>query len=331
MRDKGEWTSEKLLETSGMYWETCTLQAGVRLEVFTKIGDEHLTVEEVARRIGGEARGVAMLLNALAAMGLLIKQANRFANTPESQSFLVKTSPQYVGYMILHHHYLMDAWSQLPLAVKSGKPIREGPRRDGEELESFLMGMYNLAMASAPQLASQIDLRGKTHLLDLGGGPGTYAIHFCLAHPRLRATIFDLPATEPFALRTMKQYGLEERIKFMAGNYLEEDIEGSYDAVWLSQILHAEGPEDCEKIIAKTVSVLTPGSFIFIHDFILEDTCDRPLFPALFSLNMLINTLKGQSYSETQLKEMLDRAGVKNIERLPYQGPNSAGVVWGVV
>ena len=107
-------------------------------------------------------------------------------------------------------------------------------------------------MASAPQIAKAIDLSGRHHLLDLGGGPGTYAIHFCLANSELKASIFDFPESRSCALRTVKQFNLEERIEFIGGNYLKEEIRGSYDVAWLSHILHAEGESDCKKIIQKT-------------------------------------------------------------------------------
>ena len=330
MKNNGDWNAERLLRTAGSYWEACTLQTGVKLEIFTKIGDGYLAAEEIAQKLDGDERGTTMLLNALTAMGLLIKKDNRYANTTEGKSLLVKLSPQYIGYLILHHTQVINSWSQLSEAVRSGKPVRQQPYNE-EERENFLMGMFNLAMASAPQLAAQIDLSNRRHLLDLGGGPGTYAIHFCLANPKLRATIFDLPTTRPFALRTVKQFGLKDRIDFMAGNYVEEEIKGSYDVSWLSHIFHGEGPEDCQRIIQKTLSVMEPGGLIFIQDFILGDSLDRPLFPAIFSLNMLINTPKGQTYSEKQIKEMLAKAGVKEIKRVPYKGPNDAGIISGMV
>jgi hypothetical protein len=99
----------------------------------------------------------------------------------------------------------------------------------------------------------------------------------------------------------------------MDGNYLEEEIEGIYDVAWLSHIFHGEGPEDCERIIGKAVSAPEPGGMIIVHDFILNNTMNGPLFPALFSLNMLLNTAHGQSYSEKQIVDMLAEAGVKDL------------------
>ena len=226
----------------------------------------------------------------------------------------------------------MPAWSQLDQAVRSGKPLKNRSSFNKDEWrESFLMGMFNIAMNLAPQIVPLINLASRRRLLDLGGGPGTYAIHFCLHNPKLKACIFDLPTTRPFAEKTIKQFELMERIDFVAGNYLEDPIAGRYDAVWLSHILHGEGPAACRMIIQKAVNALDPGGMIIIHDFILADTMDRPLFPALFSLNMLLGTESGQAYCEKQLVDMLKTCGVKNIRRLPLQVPNDSGIITGNV
>jgi len=328
--NKDLWNSGKLLNISGSYWEACALHAGVRLEVFSLIGDYQLLGEEIAQKLGADARGVRLLLNALTAMGLLIKCDDLYGNTAEAKTLLVKGSAEYIGHIIMHHHHLVHAWAQLPQAVVTGKPVRKRSSfGEGKERESFLMGMFNLAMAIAPKLVRQVALEGRHHFLDLGGGPGTYAIHFCLANPSLRATVYDLPTTRPFALQTIDRFDLSDRINFLAGDYVEEPIMGTYDVVWLSHILHGEGPEACKKIIKKAVSALEPGGLILVHDFILDNAFDGPLFPALFSLNMLINTEDGQSYSEAQITEMLNSAGVKEIRRTPFRGPNDSGIISG--
>ncbi|MDM8522728.1 methyltransferase [Desulfococcaceae bacterium HSG8] len=330
--DTQEWNPGQLFEISGFYWKTCTLHAGVKLDIFTIIGDEQLTGREVARKLNSDERAVTMLLNALSAMNLLTKTGERYANIPSAAALLSKNSPRYIGHMIMHHHHLVATWSRLDEAVKTGKPVRVAYEDDDEQRrESFLMGMFNLAMGIAPGLAKQTDLSGRRHLLDLGGGPGTYAIHFCLNNPRLSATVGDLPTTRPFAEKTIEKFGLSDRISFTDVNYMEDEIKGKYDVVWMSHILHAEGPGDCQKIIWKAVSALEPGGMIMIHDFILDETMDAPLFPSLFSLNMLMATSYGQSYSEKQIREMLSEAGVKDIQRTSFHGPNDSGIITGVV
>ena len=322
----------QLLEISGNYWKSCTLHAGIKLDVFTALGRDQLTSKDLSQKLNIDKRGVTMLLNALTAMNLLAKENDKYSNTSTSASFLLKDSPQYIGHMIMHHHHLVVSWSQLDQAVKTGAPVRKRASQKNEELrESFLMGMFNMAMLLAPRLAKKLDLSKRHHLLDLGGGPGTYAIHFCLMNPQLKATVYDLHATRPFAEKTIKKFGLAGRINFMDGDYLKEGIKGVYDVVWLSQILHGEGPEDCQRIIEKAVSALKPGGMIIVHDFLLNDTMDGPLFPALFSLNMLLGTPNGQAYSEKQVMDMLTGAGVKEIRRIPIRTPNDSGVIIGVV
>ena len=226
----------------------------------------------------------------------------------------------------------MESWSKLDQGVLTGKPTRS--RSGFEEAvvrESFLMGMFNMAMNLAPRIVPEIDLSGRKHLLDLGGGPGTYAIHFCLQNPGLRATVYDLPTTRSFAEKTIIRFGLSDRIDFQEGDYLEGTIQGIFDVVWMSQILHGEGPEDCQEMLRKAVAALAPGGLILVHEFLLNDAMDGPPFPALFSLNMLLGTEKGQSYSDRQLREMLTRAGVRDIQRIPVETPNDSGIIQGRV
>jgi SAM-dependent methyltransferase len=327
-----DWNPGKLLEISGNYWLSCALHAGVKLDIFTLIGNQQLAAEEIAQKLNGDPRGVSMLLNALTAMNLLTKKGEAYSNLPTAAFFLSKASPHYIGYIIRHHHHLMESWSHLDQGVKTGKPVRSRASFTNEEVrESFLMGMFNMAMNLAPRLTFIIDLSSKRHLLDLGGGPGTYAIHFCLKNPDLKATVYDLETTRPFAEKTIAQFDLSERIIFQDGNYVEENIRGSFDVAWLSQILHGEGPEEAQKIIQKAASVLEPGGMILIHEFLLNNEMDSPLFPALFSLNMLLGTEQGQSYSEQQIMDMLAKAGVKKIHRLSIPSPNDSGIIQGTV
>ena len=327
-----DWNPGRILELSGSYWQTCTLHAGVKLGVFTAIGRERLTAGEVASRLKAEGRAMSMMLDALVAMEFLVKSEGLYANTPGSLTFLVKDAPQYLGFMIMHHHHLVEAWAQLGEVVRSGGPVRgRTSSRDDERRESFLMGMFNNAMLIAPTLTKTIDLTARRRFLDLGGGPGTYAIHFCLNHMELQATVYDLATTRPFAEKTIARFGLTDRVRFLDGDYVNEAIPGRYDVAWLSHILHGESPEDCQRIVDKTVAAVEPGGLVMIHEFILNNTLDGPLFPALFSLNMLLQTEGGQAYSEAQLTEMLTRAGVGEIRRLPFRGPNDSGVMAGIV
>jgi predicted O-methyltransferase YrrM len=287
--------------------------------------------QTVAEQMGAPVDAVSRLLDAVTAMGLLTKDASGYSNTQASRIYLSADSDRYIGYIIRHHHHLVASWARLPEAVVSGKPIRLPVREKGTaEREAFLMGMFNLAAQLAPLLVPAVDLSGYRKLLDLGGGPGTYAIHFCRHYADLTATVMDLPTTRPFAEETIRKLGMEERVAFIPGDYLQDDIPGRYDVVWMSHILHGESAKGCNRIIRKAFQCLNPGGAAVIHEFILDDSLDRPLFPALFSLNMLLGTEDGRAYSQAQLTGMLETAGFADVQRLNFTGPNESGIVRGV-
>jgi cyclopropane fatty-acyl-phospholipid synthase-like methyltransferase len=191
------------------------------------------------------------------------------------------------------------------------------------------MGMFNMAMLQAPPLVETFDLSTYGNLLDMGGGPGTYAIHFCLQNPQLKAVVYDLPTTQPFAEKTISQFGLSDRISFEAGDYVTKPMHGQYDVVWMSHVLHGEGPAVCQNMIQKAVAMLESGGMLLLHDFILDDTRDGPLFPTLFSMNMLLGTPEGRAYTEQEFVDMMKQAGLSDIQRSPYCGPTESGVLTG--
>lgn len=327
------WNAGRLLEISGSYWQTCALHAAVKLDIFSALAAGAAPVAELAARTGTDSRALGMLLNSLCAMGLLEKREGDYANTEPAAELLVRASPHYLGHILLHHHDLMESWAHLDQAVRSGEPTRRRDSHgvDSQRREDFLMGMFNLAMRLAPQIVPQIDLGGRRRLLDLGGGPGTYAIHFCQANPGLQATVYDLPTTRPFAEKTIARFGLSDRITFRDGDFIQKGIEGSYDVAWLSHILHGEGPAGCATILDKAVSALEPGGMILVQEFVLDNDEAGPLFPALFSLNMLLGTPRGQAYSERQLMEMLSAAGAGEVRRLPIAAQGETGIIAGRV
>lgn len=326
-----QWNPASLLEFSGGYWGVCTLHAGVRLGLFSHLHPHGCTAAEAAQRAGADPRGTGMLLHGLCALGLLEKQGERFGNTSFSDLYLRRESPAYLGHLLMHHHHLMESWAHLDQAVVSGKPLRERSSfSEPEWRESFLMGMFNIANLLAPLLVPQIDIGDRSRLLDLGGGPGTYAVHFCRTHPRMQACVYDLPTSRVFAESVIARFGLQDRIRFQDGNYLEQGIDGRYDVAWLSHILHGEGPQGCRRILERTLEAMEPGGLILVHEFVLDDDGKGPVFPALFSLNMLVGTESGQAYREKDIFTMLRQAGARQVRRLPLTIPGPSSVIAGI-
>jgi cyclopropane fatty-acyl-phospholipid synthase-like methyltransferase len=168
-----------------------------------------------------------------------------------------------------------------------------------------------------------LDLKNRKKLLDVGSGPGAYAIQFCQHYPELHATLFDRETTKPFARDMIKCHGLEDRITFSSGDFNVDKLGSNYDVIWGSHILHSNPITDVQALINTFFDALQPGGELLIQELILDDSKCSPQFPALFSLNMLLNTPDGRSYAQGELEEMMREAGFNHLSRLEPPGPAS--------
>ncbi len=309
------------------FWPSCLLHTAVKLDVFTELSEKPSSVEEVAVRLDIDRRAAELLLDALVGREFLTKKKGVYSNTPLSQKFLVNTSSFYLGYIIRHGANMYPDWGRLEEAIRSGRPLRLSHTRPPEELENFILGMHNLAYIMAPKIAKSISLDDAKDLLDLGGGPGTYAIHFCKIYTNLKATIFDLPNVLPITEKVIKSFGMSDRINLVAGDFHKDSLPGPFDTAWLSHIIHGDGPESCKALIEKVYRILNPEGKIIVQDFILDETKTKPPFASLFALNMLIHTNEGRTYSFSEIEEWLRDTGFTNIKNLDLVLANDASIV----
>lgn len=329
------WTPADLLKLCSLNWQAMALQSAVELDFFTALDrlGGRATVSELAGAQSLNSRALDMLATALAAMGLLERAGDEIGLTADSRRYLSKDSADYYGFIIGHWANLTPSWSRLAEAVKSGGPISTEPvaiTEDEKRRENFLMGMFNIATQQAQAVAKALNLSGRHRLLDLGGGPGTYALSFVKANAHLTATVFDLPATEKFARATAEKFGLAERVDFVSGHFIDDELPKGYDVAWLSQVLHGEAPQRAARLVANGAEALESGGLMAVQEFIVDDDRRGPLSPALFSLNMLLQTPGGQAYTEGEIKAMLRAAGLKDIQRLKVDLPQGCGIVTGL-
>ena len=287
------------------------------LEMFNHL-EEMRTAEEIASQVQADPRAVDIILNALAAMGLLIKEGERFGNGELASRYLVRSKDDYRGAIVRHLHHTWWGWSELEDTVKRGHAdmakserwLDRVPDPDEEWVRDFIWGMHAIARDLAPQVAPLLDLTDVKHLLDLGSGPATYAITFAQANPALKATVFDLPQPIEIAKENIRRHGLSDRIDTMAGNFLKDNIGSDYDFIWISQILHSHTEDQCRLIIDKSAKALNLGGQVVIQDFFLNDDRISPPEAALFSVHMLAVTPGGRAYTHREVAALMESAGL---------------------
>jgi cyclopropane fatty-acyl-phospholipid synthase-like methyltransferase len=305
------------------------LHTAVGLGVFEALSARQLPAAAVSRKLHTDRRATEMLLNALVALQLLRKRGELYALTPLSRRYLLAGSEDYIGNIVMHGSNNWENWGRLEEAVRTGKPVkkRKPRRRDPAKHRDFILAMHDSSRRKAKAIAEKLRLRKAASLLDVGGGPGTYSVYFCLEHPRLRASVYDFAETLPITDEITCRYGVEERVSCIAGDFTKDPIPGTFDVVWCSNIIHSYEPAENRRLLKKLHRATSPGGQILIQDFVLNKDRTSPIFAARFALNMLINTDSGATYSYPEIREWLENAGYTKATMLRISLPNDVKII----
>ena len=294
------------------FWKSRILMAGVELGLFEALDGRPATAEDLAARTGLDRRAVRILLGALAALGLLHHKQRVFELDPEMREYLVVAGAHSQVAILMHMRHMWDAWGRIDEVARTGHPAprrEEGPA-ELARIESFIRGMHEVSRDLVAAFAGREEVAAARRMLDLGGGPGSYAIACCRQNPELRATILDRELPLRIARENVAAAGLEDRITLQPGDALADGYGSGFDLVLISQLLHAFGPQECAAIIARAASALAPGGLLVVNEFALRDDPADPPMAALFAVNMLANTEGGSSYEIREISDWLHAAGL---------------------
>ena len=295
------------------------LAAAAEHRVFDAVGKSGATAEQVRKSLKLDARATEILLNALAATGMLRKKGSRYTNTPLARRHLLSDSPlSVIGSLVLGGR-LFKTWSKLGEVLRTGKAIGIPPweRKDAaRETAIFTRAMYEVGFDAAAALPDMVDLSGCRSLLDVGGGPGLFSCRLCRRYPNLTATVFDLPKTIRETRKYLGEYDMGKRMRALAGNYNTGELPAPFDAVLLSHIIHANGEKENRRLAGKVHRCLNPGGMLILRDFLLNEGKASPTQAAVFAVNMLVNTHRGRTYTFGEVTGWLRDAGFRKIRRI---------------
>ena len=310
------WTKETLLTLSRGFLKSRILLSAAELNLFSKLNKAPRNVDQLCAQEGWDARGLAVLLDALAALGLVTKSAVGEYSVPAPLSeLLVDGTKNSILPMLRHQTHMWRSWSNLTGIVQTGiNPNLEGPRvRSDDETEAFIGAMEVVAREAAETIAGSVDLSPYTKMLDVGAGPGTYTIAFLKRAPHLRATLFDLPRVVEIARRRLSEAGFIDRVELVEGDYDTDELPGGHDLALLSAIIHINSREGNRALYEKVYKSLLPGGSILIRDHIMDSTRTVPPDGAIFAVNMLVATSGGGTYTFDEVQEDLEKVGFKDV------------------
>ncbi len=320
-REKSGMLPDRLDQMIRGYMPSRCLLTALELDIFTAVGDG-ANADQIGAKVGGNGRAVGMLLNALVALGLLSKSGSEYKNTRESARFFVQGSTDNHRNGLLHMANIWHAWSTLTEAVRQGTHVVADRGRDPESTGDFIAAMQRNAKDRAPLVVRTLGTTGVRRILDLGGGSGAYSIAFAKASTDVRCEILDVPEVVPLTAEYVRNAGASSQITIRAGDMLRDDLGSGYDVIMLNAICHMFSEEQNRDIFLRAHQALAPKGRLVVQDFILNPDKTGPQHAALFSLNMLVNTDAGASYSEPEYTEWMKAAGFSDVQRISLAGPS---------
>ena len=326
-------TPERILQTGLAFWASKTLLSAIEMGVFTELAQGAEPIDALATRVGLHPRSSRDFLDTLVALGFLQRDGDRYANTPDTDLFLDRKKPSYVGGILeMANHRLYPFWGRLTDALRSGLPQNEirdgGPGlfevlySDPARLKEFLISMSGLSRGANMTIARALPWANHRTFVDVGTAQGDLAVQIALANPHLRGVGFDLPAVAPVFEDYTATMGVADRVTFQPGDFFAQDLPKA-DVVLMGHILHDWDLATKQMLVRKAFEALPAGGALVVYDAIIDDDRSKNAFGLMMSLNMLIETPGGFDYTGADCSGWMREAGFSSARVEPLVGPDS--------
>jgi len=325
--------SYPLLEMLTQYQAPAIVMAAHQVGIFRELGTGPATAANLAERLRVPERSLGILLRACVALGLVTMEEERFACSAMAAETLVPGAPGYLGRLVDKEAFFFQAWGGLTTCVRTDRaalaPIQDRARREPETTRNFLLALDDIAQLFGAAFADHAKPAGRAHLLDVGGGVGSYAIALAKRYPDLRATILELPEVVGWTREFVAEAGLSDRVTVAPSDFLVDPFPPGYDTVLFSNIFHDHAPAINQGLLAKAHQAVPVGGQVMVYEFLLEPDRVTPASSAVFAVMMLVENPGGNVYSGQEIEGWLAGAGFRDtsIARLP--APSPMGLVVG--
>ncbi len=331
--------SRKALSPDGImqlgfgFWSSRAFLSAIELSLFTELAKGPLDAATLQRRCKLHQRSTRDFLDTLVALGMLRRKGAKYSNTPETDLFLDRNKPGYVGGILeMAAVRLYPFWSSLTEALHTGQPQNESKGGGGGLFESlyadpkrlriFLEGMTGVSMGPARAIAQKFPWKKYGTLMDIGGAQGCASVQVALAHAHVTGGVFDLPPVGPVYKDYVKSFGLEQRLKFVGGNFFKDALP-SADVLLMGHILHDWNLEEKLLLLSKAYQALPKGGALIVYDAIIDDERKQNAGGLLMSLNMIIETPGGFDYTGADCRGWMKKTGFRKTSAQHLAGADS--------
>jgi hypothetical protein len=324
---------EKILQTGLAFWPSKTLLSAIEIGLFSELSSGPESFAPLKGRLGLHDRSARDFLDTLVALGFLTRDGDRYGNTPETDLFLDRKKPSYVGGILeMANHRLYPFWGHLTEALRTGEPQNEvkggGPGMfealyaDPARLRQFLAAMTGISHGANMTIARAFPWKDYRTFVDVGTAQGDLAAQIALANPHLRGVGFDLPEVAPIFEEYAAAVGVVDRLAFLPGSFFADDLPKA-DVVLMGHILHDWDLPTKKMLVRKAFDAVPSGGALIVYESIIDDDRSKNAFGLMMSLNMLIETPGGFDYTGADCAGWMKEAGFSTTRVEPLVGPDS--------
>jgi hypothetical protein len=326
-------SSERILQTGLAFWPAKTLLSAIEMGVFTELANGPERFDALSGRLGLHPRSARDFLDALVALGFLQRAADEYSNSPETDLFLDRRKPSYVGGILeMANHRMYPFWANLTEALRTGQPQNEvktgGPGlfetlyADPARLKEVLAAMTSLSHGANLKIAQSFPWKDYGTFVDVGTAQGDLAAQIARANTHLRGVGFDLPEVAPIFEEYVAAVGVADRLTFVAGSFFEQALPNA-DVVLMGHILHDWDLPTKKMLIKKAFNAVPSGGALVVYESIIDDDRSKNAFGLMMSLNMLIETPAGFDYTGADCSRWMKEAGFSSTHVEALVGPDS--------
>lgn len=324
---------EKILQTGFAFWPSKVLLSAIEIGVFTELARGPEPREVLAGRLGLHPRSAADFLDTLVALGFLTRDGAVYGNTPETELFLDRKKPSYVGGILeMANHRLYPFWEHLTEGLRTGQPQNEvkggGPGlfetlyADPARLKEFLAAMSGISHGANMTIARAFPWDQYKTFADIGTAQGDLASQVALANPHLTGVGFDLPEVAPIFEEYAAAVGVSGRVRFQPGDFFKDALP-AVDVILMGHILHDWDLPTKQMLIQKAYAALPAGGALIVYEAIIDNDRSQNAFGLMMSLNMLIETPGGFDYTGADCEGWMRAAGFSSTRVQHLVGPDS--------
>ncbi|MFM7142553.1 MAG: methyltransferase, partial [Alphaproteobacteria bacterium] len=300
-----------------------------RVGLFRLMADrEAVTADEVAANTRLNRRGAEAFLGLLTGLGIVeLTPDERYALGAPGRQYLDRRSPYYVG---LSLYGMLD--ESIPERLTGADRVRRlsEPAGDGWGKIQALVTPYRwrqlLVQHSRNFPAAVVGARsgrfdGIRHLADIAGGTGVFSIPLVLDRPDLRVTLVELPRNLPHVGRSLRKYGVEDRIELSGFDVYHPNPWPLHpcDGILFGNFLHTADDDECRFLLRRSFETLEPGGRILLHEMLWNERRDGPRLTALWNFWMIANSA-GRQRTLGEFRALLEETGFVDVDMTPTAG-----------